>query len=87
MPRPVPPPPPPPPNDQDVTDLAAIQRERILNAGKKISPKELTHLAGSGLRLVVLLALLIVGLVVTLFVPPLGILLLFLLFLAALFGR
>jgi hypothetical protein len=70
-----------------LTDLAAIQRERILNKGGKITGNELANLAGGGLRLVVLLALLIVGLVVTLFLPPLGILLLFLLFLAALFGR
>lgn len=81
------PPPPPPPSGQEPEDLAAIQRQRVLSAGKKITAGDLAQVTGSGLRVLLFLGLLGVALVVTVFVPPLGIALLFLLGLVALTAR
>lgn len=64
-----------------------MQRQRVLSAGRKITAGDLAQVTGSGLRVVLLLALFGVALVTTVFLPPLGILLFFLLALVALLAR
>ncbi len=83
------PPPPPPPirGRETAEDQAAAQRQRILSAGPKITATDIGALAGGTIRLIFFLILLGVALVVTLFFPPLGILLLFMLGLVMLTAR
>lgn len=84
-----PPPPPPPPYDQ-----AQAQRDRILGGGRKPSEEEVARTvtgamraAGSAFRVLLFLALLVVSLVVTTFIPIIGGLMLFALALVALTAR
>ena len=64
-------------------DLAAAQRQRILSAGKKITANDV---AGLG-RLWIWLGLMGGALIVTLFIPPVGLFLFFLLGLTFLIAR
>ncbi|MEB3362012.1 MAG: hypothetical protein VKI42_07815 [Synechococcaceae cyanobacterium] len=82
-----PPPPPPPPSQETSEDQVDIQRQRILSTGPKITASDLIGTLASGTRLILFLILLGIALVVTLFFPPLGILLLFMLGLVLLTAR
>jgi hypothetical protein len=77
----LPPPPPPPPPDQEPRDY------RRRKAARPITISDVADLGASVGRVGCFLFLLVVALVTTLFIPPLGILMLFLLMLAALFAR
>lgn len=67
--------------------MARHQREKVLKAGKPLSGKEVATGLAMGGRLGCLLLLVLLSLVVTVFVWPIGLLMLFLLALAALIAR
>jgi hypothetical protein len=77
----LPPPPPPPPANPEPPDY------RRRGAAKPITISDVAGLGASVGRVGCFLFLLVVALVTTLFIPPLGILMLFLLMLAGLFAR
>lgn len=65
-------------------ELADQQRQRAFSAGPKIKAGEVAQVASSTFRIVLLLGLLLTSLAVTVFVPLLGLLMLFVVVLVAL---
>lgn len=78
-------PPPPPPIDPN--EVARRQRERVLKAGKPVTGDDVAKGLTMGSRIGCFLLLLLLSLVVTVFIWPLGLLMLFLLVLMAFVAR
>lgn len=75
------------PKPNPPVDLAEQQRLRVFKAGQPITGNQIAGLAGSGFRVVLFLVLLLAALVLTVAMPPLGLLLLFLLGIVALTAK
>ena len=72
------------PDPEPRVDIAAIQRQRILGSGKPIKSRQLVSLASGSLRLFLLFGLFLLGITLSVYIPPMGIFLLLLLTMAVL---
>jgi hypothetical protein len=72
------------PDPEPRVDIAAIQRQRILGSGKPIKSRQLISLASGSLRLFLLFGLFLLGITLSVYIPPMGIFLLLLLTMAVL---
>ncbi len=73
-----------PPETEPRVDITAIQRQRILGSSKPIKSRQLVCLASGSLRLFLIFGLFLLGIALSVYVPPMGIFLLLLLTIAVL---